>query len=444
MQLNYIGIRNVLGIKSLECKPGKITSIDGPNGSGKTSFLKALKAAVGGGHDATLLRQGEEEGEIVLEFDNGMKLTKKIGKEKSDITLKDASGVKVKKAASLLKGIVDGVGLNPIQLLTATKKDRVSILLESVPMELPVDRLEKECGYSVFADDDRHPIEVIEAVRSNIFDLRADKNRDIKSKKGMIEQMQEAIPFASTFENYSTIAETLANEKTVLHSKAQSDSFSIKEEFASLSTQCDADTSKEVEAIKDEATKSITLLRERQTKELEKLRIKMDDEVQAVMDKALPVLEDLTAKIAQAKEKAEVQIKAKAATEFIEEGEKDLDVLELVSKSYTTKLQAVDDIKAELLAGFPIDGLTVVDGDTYLNDIDFDNVNEALRIRFALQVAGLRESELPLVCVDGLEALDDGSFHIFCDEAVKTDMQFFVTRVTNDDRLNMTTFGKPE
>lgn len=158
----------------------------------------------------------------------------------------------------------------------------------------------------------------------------------------------------------------------------------------------------------------------------------------ADIEKAIdPQIEQLSNQIIVSKERAEVQIKSKTAKEFIENGEKDLSILEGVSKSYTKKLKIIENIKEELLAGFPIKGLTVSDGDIYLDDINFDNVNEAERMRFALQVASLRKSELPLICVDGLEALDHKSFDLFCKEAEKTKMQFFVTRVNDDDRMSM-------
>ncbi|MCQ4574556.1 MAG: ATP-binding protein, partial [Candidatus Brocadiales bacterium] len=71
MKVAAIKIHNILGIESLEIKPNSMTFIEGENGAGKTSVLEAIKAIIHGGHDATLLRNGADKGEIVLVLDNG-------------------------------------------------------------------------------------------------------------------------------------------------------------------------------------------------------------------------------------------------------------------------------------------------------------------------------------------------------------------------------------
>jgi len=40
---------------------------------------------------------------------------------------------------------------------------------------------------------------------------------------------------------------------------------------------------------------------------------------------------------------------------------------------------------------------------------------------------------LPLVCVDGIESLDSETFALFREEAEKSDCQFIVARVSNED-----------
>ena len=108
MQVSRIKISNVLGIESLEFDAGKFNAFTGRNGTGKTSALEAVKAALSGGHDATLIRKGAEEGEVVLVLDDGSTIQKRIRPEGSDTVLRDANGVKVSAPASKLKALVDG------------------------------------------------------------------------------------------------------------------------------------------------------------------------------------------------------------------------------------------------------------------------------------------------------------------------------------------------
>ena len=57
MRISHLKISNILGIDELEFDAGKFNEVSGPNGAGKTSVLEAVKAALGQGHDATLLRK---------------------------------------------------------------------------------------------------------------------------------------------------------------------------------------------------------------------------------------------------------------------------------------------------------------------------------------------------------------------------------------------------
>lgn len=437
MKVSYIGIKNVLGIKSLECRPGKITSIDGPNASGKTSFLEAVKAALGGGHDGTLLRDGSDEGEIVLVFDNGMKLTKHIGREKSNVVLQGSDGGKIDKAASFLKNIVDIIGLNPIQLLTAPQKERVNILLDSVPLELPTKRIKKETEVVLDPYDSRHPIQIIDSLWKDFFDRRADKNRDIKSKTGMVDQMRESVPLVDSEEDFGALVEQLIDQKMAKDKEFNQQVQDEKVKFSNDLRELSEILRNKIATIRQNAEEEIERFGELHKKESDDLRHKNEKTMDQLSESQNPIMESLSNKIAVAKDRADNEIKVNLAKEYIKDGEKEIFILKAVSKSYTKKLKAIDAIKGEMLAGFPVKGLEVKDGDIYLDGIVFDNVNEARRIGFALELASIRKSDIPLVCVDGLEALDSNSFKLFCEMAEKTGMQFFVTRVNNDDRMSM-------
>lgn len=63
MRIAKISIKNVLGIEELEIdSPGALTVIEARNGRGKSSTMEAIRAVVDGGHDASLLRHGAEQG----------------------------------------------------------------------------------------------------------------------------------------------------------------------------------------------------------------------------------------------------------------------------------------------------------------------------------------------------------------------------------------------
>src|SRR5574343_633836 len=102
MKISKIRISNILGINHLEFEPGQITEISGKNGSGKTSVIEAVKNALKGGTDATLLRYGEKEGDILLVLDDRTKIKKSVSETKTELKLFDISGKKVSKPQNYL------------------------------------------------------------------------------------------------------------------------------------------------------------------------------------------------------------------------------------------------------------------------------------------------------------------------------------------------------
>ena len=441
LKVNYIGIKNILGIKRLEYKPGKINAIDGANGVGKTSFLKAIQGVVGGGHDATLLRKGTKEGEIVLVLDNGMKLSKKIGDEKSKVTLKDEKGRAVPKAASFLKDIIDTVGLNPIQLLTASAKDRVDILMDSIPMKIPDAKIREQLGVVVYEDDKRHPFEVLECIRKDFFESRATVNRELKDKTTMVENMRETLPFDAEDTNYSEELARFEKKKDAILGRRARELEEVDEDVSERVMEITEHVNESIQSIKDDAQRRVDDLREKAQAQIDGIRKGASEKSDLIRDGHEKVIEALTNEIGRSKELVANESKIAAAKGYIQEGEKQIDGLQEKADKFSEKLEKLADIKKGMLADFPIEGMEIKDGQIYLDGVVFDQVNEARKIQFALDVAGLRETELPLVCVDGLESLDKSSFDLFCEHAKNTKMQFFVTRVTDEDQMSVKKVG---
>ena len=107
------------------------------------------------------------------------------------------------------------------------------------------------------------------------------------------------------------------------------------------------------------------------------------------------------------------------------------------SENLTKKLKGLEDIKVALLKNLPVKGLEIKKGEIFLDGVAFDSVNKAKRVLFALTIAGLRGGQLPIVCIDDIEMLDSESMEIFYKEALKTEMQFFVTKVSDDKNLTI-------
>ena len=425
MQVAKIQISNILGIDSLEISPGKITEISGQNGVGKTSVLEAIKGVLGGGHNADLLRKGASEAEVVLVFDNGEKLIKKMTKFKSDIRFEDADGKKLKLGASYIKEIIDPVGLNPIRILTADPKDRLKMLLDSVPMEMPFEAIKFITGLDV-EDDGRHPLKVVEEKHKDIFQERAFLNAEVKKQETMISEMRKTIPFKPDGTDWGgKVGELRGVQEEILEAQVAIKG-SINSQFSTAIKNAEQTAQKEIDELKGNLAKQLGTLNQGHRKELDESEKKF-----------APRYEQISSQIQEADQNSKNQASIKGAQDFVDKHQKEKEINEQGANTLTEQIKSLDALKGEMLLSLPVEGLEVKDGDIYIKGVPFDTLNEAARIRFCLMIAGLRKTKLPLVCVDGLEALDEGVFNIFREEANKTDMQFFVTRVSEDESLTI-------
>ena len=70
MKITKIHIINFLKLKDVEFNPSKTSVIVGRNKMGKTSILKAIRAAFDGKIDESSIRIGENKAEIVIDLDD--------------------------------------------------------------------------------------------------------------------------------------------------------------------------------------------------------------------------------------------------------------------------------------------------------------------------------------------------------------------------------------
>src|SRR3990167_285154 len=189
-------IKNILGIDELDFEPGNVTILSGSNGSGKTSALEAIRNIVHGGHDATLLKNGEDKGETVLVFNDGTKLTKTIKQDRSTVLAQTPDGGKINSPQTFVDELVDTFSWNPIAFLTAPKKKRVQTLLEMTPFEVHESDLvdiAKHCT-AKYAYNPAEPLAYLDTIRKDIFDKRTGVNRTLKDKTATAKEIRHGLP----------------------------------------------------------------------------------------------------------------------------------------------------------------------------------------------------------------------------------------------------------
>jgi DNA repair exonuclease SbcCD ATPase subunit len=461
MKVTHLKIRNILGIDELEFDAGKWVMITGKNGTGKTSILEALKAVIKGGHDATLLRDGADKGEIVLDLDDGSQLTKTVRANTSVLDLK-RDGRSLPRAKEWLDTLVDRFSNNPLSFLSAKKEDRVGLFLQSMPIKLDFDHLSEISGVRMPKNiADMHLYQVFEFVHDTVYDDRTRTNGAVDEKKKTIKQLEQARPEAPEGvvggeEEIEANLQQLDAQKdadlTSVHEKLTAYTKQVNEQVAKVAAQHDA----EIQSHSDDYDKQIDAV-QKQLDDLRSMKLNRIAEMRATRVEALKEFEakvqsvntKADAKRAEIKEihaKARIPLDAALATlradrnaaakreqtlETIRELQQALEHLETDAANQNKRLEAIKSYKSEVLSNLPIPGLEVKEGEIYRNGVAFDRLNKAQRIDIAVEIAKIRAGALGLVCVDEIEALDAESLELFRQRTAGLPMQFFVSHVSN-------------
>jgi recombinational DNA repair ATPase RecF len=434
MYVTRVKITNVLGIEHLDFEPGKITEISGPNGSGKTSVLETIQAVLKGGNDATLLRKGAAKGEAVLVLDDGTEITRAITATTSTTTVRDAEGKKQARPSDILRNLTDLYSANPVEFLRAPKKDRVRVLLETMPLKVDAAAIEEITGEPCSATENAHAVVVINGLHKGYYDERTGVNRVIDEKKKSIKQLKEAVPEAPAgvegSEDEIRIAIKTADDARDAEEKRISEKLStIKTQMAEEAGKIDTALAEAIAKLQQEAEANKQALRDKLAGiqvAAEKQRTK---NITTHSETTAPLIAALNLIVANRDAHAKREQTLKNITQL----ETDLEKFQDDALRLDKIMAGLEAYKATLLASLPIPGLEVRAGEIFRDDVAFDRLNTAQQVSIAVEIAKLRTGELGCCCVDGLELLDPAAYEAFKAQAVESGLQMFISKVTGED-----------
>lgn len=441
MRVTHVKISNFLGLEELEFSPGALTVIEGANGSGKTSTLEAFRT-LAGGHDASLIRKGATQSEIVLVLDNGKKtITRRVNAEKSPVKVTGPIGAPPDPTPPQrqLNSLFDTLGLNPVQLLTADKKGVVRYLLEMVPVAVGVAELKEAIGegWTPRAGmDARNGFEVVDGLSKEFEAERTGVNRELKAKLSTVDQMTQALPPAA--EDGESVLEIMAERDALdLGEKSALKPVDVKHRatVADIESKRDAQVEelrRQAQVVKDEAAAAIR----QADKDAETERA-------AVTARNATFRSELAARLATAQERERQEQRAAQARETIAKLRAEAEQLADQAQGTQAALDGLAALRLKLLQRLPVPGLEIRDGELYFEGIAFERVNTAKRvkvaIRLAIERAVAKAAGVPLIVVDGLECLDDATFAAFLEVAPETGAQLICSRVS-DGPLTVKTY----
>lgn len=401
MKIAKIYISNILGIEERELVPsGKLNLIKGKNARGKSSVIKSLQAALSGQSvkEATLLRNGATEGEVVLELTDGTVINKRITSEGSKLSIKGEQ-----KPAAYLKGIIDSVAFNPVQFLLESDENRLKILLENLRVSVTGAQFKQAAPMVEIDDEEELNLSKFFQRRDWVYEERRATNRILKEKLASYNQMLLTAPDESALQELDeNVLIDLQNQKAEIDSKKDSI-------FLKLANEKQA----EIDAINA------------------KYEAMREDVVKSYNDKVTPIIQQ----IADTQSKLQNIGALKQQIAFLAQMKQDVDAYQERYAELDAAIDNVIELYKTMFKDLPINGLTVDNGIIYIDGVQFQHQNTARQLQFMMQLAQLRMGELKVMVVDGIEVLDSGKRNALMAAIQEKNIQVFLTQVTDDDSL---------
>lgn len=473
MKVSKIIIKNLFGITEQELDSRSVELI-GENGTGKTSVIDAIKYALTNKSDRDyIVRNGETEGEIIIETDTGLSINRKSRTTQTDYKSVKQNGNIVPSPEAFLRDIITPLQLQPMEFMRMGKKEQNATILNMIDFpwnmetirewfgEIPADVNYEQNILAVLND--------IQAENGTYFRSRQDVNRDIKSKKSVVNDIKAALPQdydGNQWENVN-VGELYTQIEKIRKSNEQIEKAKrLKDGYENKLRAIEADRDIALSALNSEMaakernieTQLATLKEQINSLEKEKsglssVRADREKVIQGeyrenvakhestvmsyseYVDMELQPVDALLKK-AEDTEKMKSHINEWRRMLSLQE---DIKQLTEKSTSYTEKIEKARNLPGEILekATIPIEGLSVKDGIPLINGLPVSNLSEGEKLDLCIDVAIQNPAGLQIILIDGVEKLSTEMRERLYSKCKEKGLQFISTRTTDSKELTV-------
>lgn len=476
-KITKILIKNLFGISEFEADSKSIELLGG-NGTGKTSVLDAIRLALTNRSSRDcVVKRGETEGEIIIETDSGLTITRKPRTNKTDYKSIKQDGKEVQSPEAFLSEIFSELQLNPVAFINMDAKEQNRIILDLIEYKWDLNTIKEWFGeIPQGVDYQKHILEVLQQIAAEdgfYFQQRQNINRDIRNKKAFIEEIMKELP-----ENFNA-AKWEAYELQEIHSKiekARQHNAQI-EKAETLKANYD-NKIRGFQAVKElEEQRLFKGLQERESelkaniaklqemlnsaqKELNSLNDICSDKkavIEANYEKQVaqfneelkafePYLQQQKIDIVPMQEEAAEALKMKQQLPQYNKMlamNNELADLQAASDEFTRKIELARTLPAQILAeaNLPL-GEMSIDGDQVLikkpnGDLPISNLSEGEKLDLCVDIALKNKTGLQIVLIDGVEKLSPINRQHLYERCKASGLQFIATRTTADNELTV-------
>lgn len=449
MSIVKLTIKNFLSIQDVEIVPGKINQIFGSNNQGKTTILKALEFAFKGSNDASLIRHGQDQAEVIVELDNETTIRRKLySYGKQDVKVKKGEFVS-NAPQNYLNTLFDGISFNPLEILNP--KTRTQFILRALNLKMTQEELSEISGIDLNSlppldYEKENALIIVEQAYKYFYARRAEVNKVSAEKKKRWETYKADLPPMtslptakdSIYETMSIIEEkkaVLIGKKLEIDRRNKDREASIKKIVEWENELNGIDDS--IVALKAQYEKALAVLEERKSngkKLLDEKKCMTPQTPHSTMDleEGIKAFNDDLEKYRLALKDCDIweaqEKQRKTVDDMKMEYEKE-DAVATVLDKRVNSLGAEAKKKIMQKAELPVQGLTYSDGEFFLNGSSLDHLSSSASLRLALALVKKMADKTKLICIDGAELLDQEAFAAFKLDTEKDDYTYFFTKV---------------
>lgn len=443
MQIVKLQIKNFLSISDAEIRPGQINQIVGRNNQGKTTILRALEVAFKGSTDGSLVKKGEEQAEVIVEFNDQLSVRRRIKANGSqDLTVKKA-GFKADSPQNLLNGLFDAGAFNPLELLDP--KRRTDVLLKAIELKVTEEDLRNAVGEECPVplpplDYSQHGLKVAEQAHKYFYQRRAEANKAAKAKAEEFRVKKAELPAITKSSDPRTDEElraAVATMRTELgEEKKKSAIYTERIRQAQGLEAAMAGVNQSITQVQHQ----MDVLQQRLADlEAQKMDLEISlTEARIQADQVRPE-QDRTQEINESIMKVQEELTRRAQVSALQERHKMVDQVGMVAEDAQEFAGLLDgvverlgsDFRAELMkrAELPIEGLAYENDQFFLDGCSIDNLSSSKTLKLAVAVARKLAARTKLICIDGAELLDDESYAALRKEIENDGFVYFITKV---------------
>ncbi|WP_303819119.1 AAA family ATPase [Ruminococcus flavefaciens] len=467
MRTTKIKIRNLFGITETELD-GRSVELTGANGVGKTSVIDALRYALTNKSDRDIIvRQGEKEGEILIETDTGLSIDRKKRTEQADYKSVKENGKEVMAPENFLRQLFTPLQLDPVAFTLMDAKSKNRAILDLIEYDWDLNFINDKFGeIPSWINYEQNILEVLSDMQSENgqwFKERQNVNRDIRNKQAFIEDIAKDIPAdyqAEKWEAYDLGAAYKKLEQIKEHNSRIERAKLFRSSYDSKLRKLEADKMIEISA----EEKAISTERETLLSDIERMKAqikasedklaglsgKLEDkkalaesrfnEAKTKLDADMSVADEYTDK--QPIDFAELQKEVENAEEMkrhlneysrMKGMQSELEELKAQSDEYTRKIELARTLPGKILetAKIPIEGFTVQNGIPLINGLPVANLSEGEQLSLCVDVAISKPNGLQVILIDGTEKLSSENREKLYSKCHEKGIQFIATRTTD-------------